>query len=214
MAGYDLTFTVVKSVSVLWALGDENTRTVVTAAHHAAVTQTLAVLEDRVAATRVGHGGASRVATRGVIAAAFDHPDTGTVTRTCTPTSWSPTASRPPTVCGGLWTAESAAAAVAFSETYDGLLADELARRLEVGFGLRDRGPRRSAAFEVDGIDDELLALFSTRARDIDGHFQDCWSTSMPPTGGARRGSRRSAYGRPRPWLLVPSNAPAPGPTC
>lgn len=174
VAGYDLTFTVVKSVSVLWALGDENTRTVVTAAHHAAVTQTLAVLEDRVAATRVGHGGASRVATRGVIAAAFDHPDT----RHGDPNLHTHVvvANRVQAADGQWRTLDGRvmfAAAVALSETYDGLLADELARRLEVGFGLRDRGPRRSAAFEVDGIDEELLALFSTRARDIDGHFQD-----------------------------------------
>ncbi|MFN8192621.1 MAG: MobF family relaxase, partial [Nocardioidaceae bacterium] len=57
VSGYDLTFTPVKSVSVLWALGDPATRAAVEAAHHAAVAQTMRILEARVAATRVGPGG-------------------------------------------------------------------------------------------------------------------------------------------------------------
>ena len=53
MAGLDLTFTAVKFVSVLWALADDQTRGVVRAAHDAAVSQTLGLLETRVAVTRV-----------------------------------------------------------------------------------------------------------------------------------------------------------------
>jgi hypothetical protein len=52
VAGYDLTFTPVKSVSVLWALGDAERRAAVEAAHNAAIEQTVAVLEARVASTR------------------------------------------------------------------------------------------------------------------------------------------------------------------
>jgi hypothetical protein len=42
----------VKSVSVLWALGDAERRAAVEAAHNAAIEQTVAVLEARVASTR------------------------------------------------------------------------------------------------------------------------------------------------------------------
>ena len=76
VAGFDLTFTVPKSVSVLWAMADERTRTLITQAHHQAVTDALAFLEQRVASTRVGHGGAESMAVRGLVAAAFDHWDT------------------------------------------------------------------------------------------------------------------------------------------
>lgn len=51
--------------------------------------------------------------------------------------------------------------------SYDALLADELARRLPVEWSLRDRGPRRNPTFEVDGIGEDLLAHFSTRAEAI-----------------------------------------------
>ena len=75
VVGYDLTFTVPKSASVLWALGDDATRAAVHAAHHSAVAQTLAFVEDKVVRTRVGHAGCRQVRTRGMIAAAFDHWD-------------------------------------------------------------------------------------------------------------------------------------------
>lgn len=41
------------------------------------------------------------------------------------------------------------AGAVAFSELYDGLLADHLTAALPVGFSWRERGPRRAPAFEA-----------------------------------------------------------------
>ena len=86
VAGFDLTFTVPKSVSVLWAMADQPTRTLITQAHHQAVTDALAFLEQRVASTRVGHGGAESMRS-----AAWwpRRSTTGTparATRTCTPT--------------------------------------------------------------------------------------------------------------------------------
>ncbi len=174
VAGYDLTLTPVKSVSVLWALGDPATRAAVEAAHNAAVAQALEILEARVAATRIGAGGATRVPVRGVVAAAFDHPDT----RTGDPNLHTHVvvANRVQAADGQWRTLDGQqlfAAGVALSETYDALLADEVARRLRLGFGWRDRGPRRAPAFEVDGIDDQLLALFSSRSRDITAHLHD-----------------------------------------
>ena len=76
VVGYDLTFTVPKSASVLWALADDATRATVHAAHHAALDQALAFVERAVVRTRVGHAGCRQVRTRGMIAAAFDHWDT------------------------------------------------------------------------------------------------------------------------------------------
>jgi len=78
VAGFDLTFTVPKSASVLWALGDETTQRAVVDAHRDAVTAVLGLVEQRFLHTRVGAQGCAQVATRGMLAAAFDHWDTRT----------------------------------------------------------------------------------------------------------------------------------------
>ena len=75
------------------------------------------------------------------------------------------------------------AAVVAVSELYDALLADELARRLPGEWSMRDRGPRRNPAFEVDGIGDDLLVHFSTRAEAIHCAEQE-WLAQFETTHG------------------------------
>ena len=52
VAGYDLVFTPVKSVSLLWALGGPETRELVEAAHHEAVASTIRWVEQHAAFTR------------------------------------------------------------------------------------------------------------------------------------------------------------------
>ncbi len=168
VAGYDLTFTAVKSVSLLWALGDEQMRAAVQAAHHAAIDQVIEILEARVAATRVGRAGATRVGVKGIVAAAFDHPDT----RTGDPNLHTHVvvANRVQAADGTWRTLDGQllfAAGVALSETFDALLADELSRRLPVQFRWRDRGEWAAPAFELDGFPDALLKEFSTRSRNI-----------------------------------------------
>ncbi|MHB1739207.1 MAG: relaxase domain-containing protein [Actinomycetes bacterium] len=73
VAGFDLTFTIPKSASVLWALAQEPTRRAVAAAHHAAVAQSLEFVDDQVVRTRVGAGGRRQIRTLDMVAAAFDH---------------------------------------------------------------------------------------------------------------------------------------------
>ena len=169
VAGFDLTFTVPKSASVLWALGDPGTQNAVLRAHRVAVQEALAFVEERALFTRVGARSCAQVPTRGLIAAVFDHWDT----RTADPNLHSHVviANRVQGLDGRWRSLDSRAlhhAVVAVSETYDNLFADQLARELPVSWSWRDRGPRRTPAFEVDGIDDDLLAEFSTRATHID----------------------------------------------
>ena len=64
-------------------------------------------------------------------------------------------------------------ATVAISELYDELLADHLTARLPVRWGWRPRGERRTPAYELDGIGDPLLAVFSGRATQIDTAVRD-----------------------------------------
>jgi hypothetical protein len=58
-------------------------------------------------------------------------------------------------------------AAVAVSELYDDLVADRRAAVLPLGWSHRDRGRGRTPAFEVDGVDDGLLAEFSLRSTQV-----------------------------------------------
>ena len=169
VAGFDLTFTVPKSASVLWALADDATRAAVLAGHRAAVEQSLALLSETSLFTRTGTHSCAQVTTGGPIAAAFDHWDT----RTGDPNLHTHLVlANKVQGLDGLWrSVDSRAlhhAVVAVSEVYDNLLADELGRRLPVAWGWRTRGPRRSPAFELDGVPDPLLALFSTRSTQID----------------------------------------------
>lgn len=168
VVGFDLTFTAPKSVSVLWALADDATRGIVYEAHRAALASSLDFVEQRVIRTRVGEGGRRQVRTLGMVAAAFDHWDTR---------AGDPNLHTHVVVANkvqgrdGLWRSVDGrtvhAAVVTVSELYDAFLADELARRLPVEWSMRDRGPRRNPAFEVEGIGEDLLAHFSARAEAI-----------------------------------------------
>src|SRR5690606_13447163 len=79
VAGFDLTFSVPKSVSTLWAVADGGTQALIAQAHHAAIQEVIELLERDVAATRVGakgpRGAVAQVPVQGVIAVAYDHYD-------------------------------------------------------------------------------------------------------------------------------------------
>ncbi|APE11341.1 hypothetical protein BO226_20835 [Rhodococcus sp. 2G] len=57
VAGYDLVFTPMKSISLLWGLGDEEVKAAVEEAHRQAVDEALAWIENEVIYTRRGKGG-------------------------------------------------------------------------------------------------------------------------------------------------------------
>ena len=176
VAGYDLTFTAPKSASVLWALGDEPIRRMVAAAHEAAVRQALGFVETSVLRTQVGAGGVRQIRTRGMVAAGFDHWDS----RAGDPDLHTHVilANRVQGI-DGVWRSVDGTtihqAAVAVSELYDALLSGEVARRLPVSWSWRQRGESRNPALEIDGLDDELLAGFSSRSQTI-GAAQEQWA--------------------------------------
>ena len=65
VAGYDLTFSPVKSVSTLWAVVDPAMAAVIERAHQAAVTDALAFIENHALFTRTGPQGIRQVNVRG-----------------------------------------------------------------------------------------------------------------------------------------------------
>ncbi len=170
VAGFDLTFSVPKSVSVAWALADEPTRGRIHAAHRRALEQVIAYGEAQVFATRSGHAGAVSEDVRGIVATAFDHWDS----RAGDPQLHTHVVvlNRAQSVVDGAWkTLDSKAlfaASVGMSELYNGLLADELTR--DLGWAWVPEARRRSPVpkWEVDGVAAELRDEFSQRSTAIE----------------------------------------------
>ncbi|HVW40231.1 MAG TPA: MobF family relaxase [Amycolatopsis sp.] len=169
VAGYDYTFSVPKSVSALWAVADDAAQAAVVRAHHAAIADVIALMERDVAATRVGHAGVAQVATRGLIATAYDHYDS----RAADPQLHTHVVIANK-VQGedGKWRALDGrpmhAAVVTLSEHYNALLFDRLTREVGVGWEQRERGKDRNPAWEMIGVPDGLIAEFSSRSAAID----------------------------------------------
>ncbi|MDJ0356328.1 MobF family relaxase [Paenarthrobacter sp. PH39-S1] len=171
VAGFDLTFSVPKSVSVLWALANKEVQRQILEAHHFAVTTTLTWLEQEAIHTRTGRNGVAHVGTKGAIAAAFDHWES----RAGDPQLHTHLVivNRVQRLSDGAWTTLDSRtlykAVVAASEHYNGLLFDELQRDLGTEGEFRPQTTaRRNFGHELVGIDSELIKEFSNRSRLID----------------------------------------------
>jgi len=75
VAGYDLTFSPVKSVSTLWALAEPAVAAQIEKAHRAAISDALSFIEQQALFSRTGANGIRRVNVQGLVATAFTHRD-------------------------------------------------------------------------------------------------------------------------------------------
>lgn len=79
MGGFDFTFSIPTSASVLWAVADAGVRALIAKAHHHAVAEVVAFMEREVAGTRkgatAGDGAVAQVDVTGLNATVFDHFD-------------------------------------------------------------------------------------------------------------------------------------------
>lgn len=174
VSGFDLTFSVPKSVSVLWGLGDAKLQTQVVQAHHDAVAEVLEFFEREVAVTRAGanarNGAVAQHEVAGVAATAYDHWDS----RCGDPQLHTHVvvSNKVRTVYDQKWRSLDSVpihrSVVAISEHYNAVLADLLTQRLGVTWDRRDRGADRNEALEITGVSDDLIAEFSNRSRDVD----------------------------------------------
>ncbi|MHA7294398.1 MobF family relaxase [Arthrobacter sp. HLT1-21] len=171
VVGFDLTFSVPKSVSVLWGLSPRALQDQILETHHDAVDATLQWLEESVIHTRVGRNGVAHLGTRGAIAAAFDHWES----RAGDPQLHTHLviANRVQRVTDDAWvTLDSRTlykAAVAASEHYNGLLFDALHRNLGTDADIREPdASTRNPSQQLTGIDQVLIREFSNRSRLID----------------------------------------------
>ena len=174
VAGFDLTFSVPKSVSVLWGVADAATQERIVEAHHAAVADVLEFFEREVTATRMGFadrdGAVAQVGVAGVAAVAYDHYDS----RAGDPQLHTHVvvANRIMTLLDGRWRSLDGrpvfASITGLSAHYNALLADHLTRELGVEWELRRRGDDRNVQWEIAGVSEELIAEFSSRTREIE----------------------------------------------
>ena len=187
VAGFDLTFSPVKSVSALWALAPAEVARQVEAAHQDAVRATLAMLEAEVAFTRVGKGGIRQVPVVGLIAAAFDHRDsrTGDPDLHTHVVVSNKVQSLPEE--GGRWLTLDGRmlfkAKVMASEHYNTHLEAGLVQRLGVRFVDRPGVEGKRAVREIDGVDPALLAAWSSRRQAIETRQRELAATFLADHG-------------------------------
>lgn len=171
VAGYDLTFSPVKSVSALWAVAPRQVSEAIAAAHDAAVAHTIGWLESNAVFSRQGSAGVRQVDVDGLIAAVFVHRDS----RAGDPDLHTHVAiSNKVRTLDGHWLALDGRvlykANVAASERYNTRLEVELGSRLGLRFAARaSTDLERREVREIVGVDPRLNAEWSTRRASIDG---------------------------------------------
>jgi len=194
VAGYDLTFAPVKSVSTLWALADRDVAKEIEAAHHSAVEATLSWLEKEVLFTRRGRGGLQQVKAKGLIAGIFTHRDA----RSSDPHLHTHVAvSNKVQDETGRWLAVDGRvlykANVTLAEMYNTLIESELVARLGVRFENRRsglaKGVDKRRVREIVGVDERLAKTWSKRHSAIEARRRELAAAfqaehGRPPTEG------------------------------
>lgn len=169
-SGFDLTFSPVKSVSMLWALGSKDVREAIEQAHHDAVNETLHWVEDNALYTRDSTSGVGKLTkTSGMIAAQFDHfetragdPDLHTHVAVSNKV-FDPAANKWKSIEGRSLLRHVATA----SSRYNLTLMDKLTESLGVQFAPRGMGEGKIPVYEIDGIPDSLSLAGSKRRQSI-----------------------------------------------
>jgi conjugative relaxase-like TrwC/TraI family protein len=169
--GIDVTFSAPKSVSVEWALGDEQVRRGIEAAHTAAVTQALAYIRETVPTVRRRYGGVVVEETaRDLVAAEYRHTTARSVVvgEMPDPQLHSHVVITAAVRQDGRFVAVASRpvfrAARDAGAYYRSALAEQLAR---LGFEIEAGTGRHGRYFEMAGRPRELLDAFSARSREV-----------------------------------------------
>jgi conjugative relaxase-like TrwC/TraI family protein len=169
VAGYDLTFSPVKSVSTLWAVADRPVASAIQRAHEAAVADALRFIEKQALFTRTGPQGIRQVNVHGLVAAAFTHRDS----RAGDPDLHTHVAvANKVQTLDGRWLSIDGRvlfkAKVAASETYNTALEHHLRDALGMRFAERSgTDPAKRPIREIVGVDPRLNQRWSTRRAHI-----------------------------------------------
>lgn len=166
VAGFALSFSPPKSVSILWALAPDEIAAVVREGHDAAVSAALTFLQDHACFTRRGHGGLVQERARGYLAAAFVHR----TSRAGDPQIHTHVlvANRVQAVADARWLALDGRELYEVQEAagmlYKAALRAELTDRLGLSWG----DVSADGAAEILGVPDELIEHFSKRRAQVE----------------------------------------------
>ena len=168
VAGFDLTFSPVKSVSALWALAEPSAAATIERAHYKAVADALRYIEDHALYTRLGRNGVRQVDVKGLVGAAFTHRDS----RASDPDLHTHVAvANKVETLDGKWRSIDGRvllkATVAASETYNTALERHLAADLGLVFHSRPAPAGKRPVREIVGVDPRLIDRWSSRRRSI-----------------------------------------------
>jgi conjugative relaxase-like TrwC/TraI family protein len=169
VAGFDLTFSPVKSVSTLWAVAEPAVAATIEKAHQTAVNDALSFIEQHALFTRTGPHGVRQVNVHGLVGAAFTHRDS----RAGDPDLHTHVAvANKVQTLDGRWLSIDGRvlfkAKVAASETYNTALEQHLRDSLGVRFAERPgTDPGKRPIREIVGVDPRLNQRWSTRRAQI-----------------------------------------------
>jgi conjugative relaxase-like TrwC/TraI family protein len=191
VAGFDLTFSAPKSVSVIFAIGDLELRAAVRSAHDRAVLEAVAYLERSAAAVRRGHGGERVERAEGLVAAAFRHRTSRAGDPQLHTHVLVANLGRGP---DGRWSALDGrrlyAHARAASFIYQAVLRSELTRTLGLEWL-----PVRKGIAELVGVPKPVLRAFSRRRAEIEAALEERGSSSPRAAEAAALATRRAKRG-------------------
>lgn len=165
VAGFDITFSPVKSVSALWAIAPKPIGDAIQAAHNAAVDDAIVWLENNATYTRLGTHGVRQVDVEGLIAARFTHRES----RSGDPDLHTHMliANRVRTLDGKWRTLDATHIyrnLVVVSEIYNTRLEHHLETNLGIQFTERPAPtPNKRPIREITGIPTELIRHWSSR---------------------------------------------------
>lgn len=169
VAGFDLVCSPAKSVSVLWALGGDDTRKAIEQAQDRAVASTIAYLEREALATRAGTNGVEQIEVNGGVAVtAFRHFES----RNGDPQLHDHlVVANKVQGSDGKWrTIDSKLLHrmnVPISEFYNAAIMSEVTKALDVTTEARTVSAGKRPVMEIAGVDTDLLETFSSRSASI-----------------------------------------------
>ena len=170
VAGFDMTFHPSKSVSVMWAMAGEATRTAIEEVLAQAASEVIAWGEEHVFRTRTGAQGARQEPVRGVVASSWLHYESRS--GDCQLHHHTVVLNRAQAQSDGAWrTLDSKALhpwVVALSERHTGIVEDLMTKRFGVAWRETRAIAGRVATREVDGVAPDLVAEFSRRTKAIE----------------------------------------------
>ncbi|OUM44626.1 MobF family relaxase [Arthrobacter sedimenti] len=170
VAGYDLVFSPAKSVSLLWALGGDEARKAVEAAHNEAIKETITFLEKDALYTRRGRNGVRQIDVEGgLVATQFRHYDS----RAGDPQLHDHVViANKVRGVDGKWSSIDGRTlykmGVAASETYNAKVIEKVCASLGVSTVARSTG-NGEPVYEIAGIDLDAIHHASSRRTDIAG---------------------------------------------